>query len=171
MSDDLKTRRQLRSRIQHRRADIDEFLRRTRPWRNVLSNTTIVFSSLSAGFAAVPAIGGMSGMTTTAQKLGLHGPADVWRPLCIAACLVAVLAAVTANLLRSHDLPSQVSAAEACNAELESLLTMIDFHGLSVSDAGEVYQQCVRKIPFIREGLATPAPARVRSGPVSSARQ
>jgi hypothetical protein len=170
MSDDLKTRRQLRSRIQHRRADIDEFLRRARPWRNVLNNATIVFSSLSAGFAAVPAFGGMSGMTAAAKKLDLDAASQVWQPLCIAACVVAVLAAVTANLVRSHDVPSQVSAAEACNAELESLLTMIDFHGLSVPDAGEVYQQCVRKIPFIREGLA-PAPARVRSGPVGSARQ
>ena len=163
MSDDLKARRQLRNRIQHRRADIEEFLRHARPRRNVLNNTTIVCSSLSAAFVAGPAFTGAKGMQAVGAKLSV-APPHVWRPLCIAAFVVAVMAAITANLLRSHDLPSQVAAAEACNAELESLLTMLDFHGLPVPDAGEVYQQCVRKIPFVREGLATPPRAKVRAG-------
>jgi hypothetical protein len=163
MPDDQTMRRHLRHRIQHRRADIDEFLRRARPRRNVLTNTTIVCSSLTAVFTAGPAIGGPAAMKATANALDLGMPSHVWQPLCVAAFVVAVAAAVTANLVRSHDLPAQVGTAEACNAELESLLTMLDFHGLPVADASELYQQCVRKVPFVRDGLAPPARERVRA--------
>jgi hypothetical protein len=164
MNDEAKLRKQLRTRIQGRRADINEYLRHARPRRNVLNNTTIVCSSLTAVFVAPPAVAGARGMQVAADKFGLSGPSFVWRPLCIAAFVIAVLAAVTANLLRSHDLPSQISAAEACNAELESLMTMLDFHGLPVPDAGEVYQQCIRKIPFVKEGLAAaPGPGLSRA--------
>jgi hypothetical protein len=164
MPDDLTMHRHLRRRIQRRRADIDEFLRRARPRRNVLNNTTIVCSSLTAAFAAAPAIGGPPAMAATAHALDLGTPSQVWQPLCIAAFVVALAAAVTANLVRSHDLPTQVSSAEACSAELESLLAMLDFHGLPVADASELYQQCVRKIPFVREGLAAPLREGVRAG-------
>jgi hypothetical protein len=155
MSDDLKSRRQLRTRIQRRQADIDEFLRHARPRRNVLNVTSIVCSSLAAAFAAVPAIGGAKGMNAVAHGLNLGSGDKAWQPLCWAAFVVALAAALAANLHRVQDLPAHVSAAEACRGELESLLTMLDFNGLAVPEAAELYQQCVRKIPFV-EGIKAP---------------
>jgi hypothetical protein len=159
MSDELKMRKQLRTRIQHRRADIDEFLRHARPRRNVLNVTSIVCSSLAAAFTAAPALGGPAAMQAVASELHLGPPARAWQPLCIAAFVVALAAAIAANLHRSQDLPAHVSAAESCRAELESLLTMLDFHDLPLPEAAELYQQCVRKIPFIEEGRADGAAA------------
>jgi hypothetical protein len=154
MSDDLKMRKQLRTRIHHRRADIGNFLRHARPRRNVLNVTSIVCSSLAAAFTAVPGIGGPDAMQAIARELNLGKPSDVWQPLCIAAFVVALAAAIAANLYRAQDLPAHVSSAEACNAELESLLTLLDFHDLPLSEAAELYEQCVRKIPFVDEGQA-----------------
>ena len=161
MSDDLKSRRQLRTRIQHRQADIDKFLHHARPRRNALNITSIVCSSLAAAFAAVPAFGGAKGMTSVAKKLDLDTAAQIWQPLCWAAFLVALAAAIAANLHRVQDLPTQVNAAEASRAELESLLTKLDFNALPLAEAAELYQQCIRKIPFVEETKAgTPPPKR-----------
>jgi hypothetical protein len=163
MTDDAKVRKQLRARIQARRADIDEFLARARPRRNIMINTSIVFSALAAVLTATPAATGPDGMASIAENLKLAGPASVWQPLCIAAFLVALIAAVAANLQRSHDLPAQVAAAEACRAGLESLLATLDFEDVPVHDLVEQYQQYVKQIPFVPERQPPQLPARSRA--------
>ena len=168
MSDDLKSRRQLRARIQHRQADIDKFLHHARPRRNVLNVTSIVCSSLAAAFAATPAFGGGEGMQKIAKELGFDGAAGVWRPLCWAAFVAALAAALAANLHRVQDLPAHVSTAEACRVELESLLTKLDFNGLAVPEAAELYQECMRKIPFVEETKAGGSPPPKRRSLVKS---
>ena len=165
MTDDLKTRKQLRTRIQARRADIEEFLAHARPRRNVLNNVSIVCSSLAAVFTAIPSLGGADGMKALAETLNLGGPAAAWRPLCIAAFVVAVAAAVAANLHKSHDLPAQVATAEACNAELESLLATLDFDEMPLHDAVERYQQSIHKIPFVDQRRAAATSGRRRVSP------
>ncbi len=151
MTDDLRTRKQLRARIQARRADIDEYLAHARPRRNVLTNISIVCSSLAALFAAVPGAAGPEGMRNLAAGVGLDTAAAAWRPLCIAAFVVALAAAVAANLHKSYDLPAHVATAEACNAELESLLATLDFDELPLHEAVERYQKSIQKIPFVKE--------------------
>ena len=151
MTEESRLRRQLRSRIQGRRADIEQYLQRARPRRNMLANLTIVCSALAAAFTAVPSVAGPEGLTTAAQALNLEGPASVWRPLCIAAFVVAVVAAIAANLHRTHDQPAQVTAAETCSMELENLLTSLEFRDLPVAEAVELYQHLNSKIPFVHE--------------------
>jgi hypothetical protein len=151
MADDSKSRKQLCSRIRARRADIDDFLVHARPRRNVLTNISIVCSALAAVFTATPALGGVKAVQGIADSLSLAGPPQVWRPLCLGAFIVAVAAAVAANLNRSYELPAQVAAAEACNAELESLLALLDFDDLPVHNAVEHYQQSIQKIPFVKQ--------------------
>jgi hypothetical protein len=165
MTDDLRTRKHLRARIQARRADIDEFLAHARPRRNVLNITSIVCSSLAAVLTAGPALSGPNGMKDVADALQLPGGApSVWQPLCIAAFVVALAAAVAANLNRSHDLPAQVAAAEACNGELESLLATLDFDELPLHEAVERYQKSIQKIPFVKERRSTPGRRKVTVG-------
>ncbi len=168
MTDDLRTRKQLRARIQARRADIDEFLAHARPRRNVLNITSIVCSSLAAVLTAGPALSGAEGMAKAADALELSGPPAVWRPLCIAAFVVALAAAVAANLNRSHDLPAQVAAADACNSELESLLAELDFDEMPLHDAVERYQQSIQKIPFVKERRSAPTRRKVTLGEKSA---
>ena len=164
MTDDLKTRKQLRTRIEARRADIDDFLARARPRRNVLNITSIVCSSLAAVLTAGPALGGKDGMTGAAEALSLPAADAVWQPLCIAAFVVALAAAVAANLNRSHDLPAQVAAAEACSAELEALLATLDFDEIPLHDAVEHYQQSLHKIPFVKGRRPVPGRRKVTAG-------
>jgi hypothetical protein len=160
MADDLRSRKQLCARIKARRADIDEFLAHARPRRNVLNNVSIVCSALAAVLTAPPALGGTKAMKAIADGLSLAGPPQAWQPLCIGAFVVAVAAAIAANLHRSYDLPAQVAAAEACNSELESLLALLDFDDLPVHNAVEQYQQSIHKIPFVKEQHPAPVAAR-----------
>jgi hypothetical protein len=149
--DEVKLRKQLRTRIHTRRADIEQFLQHARPRCNVLNNVTIVCSALAAAFTAVPAVGGPKGTAAAAEALRLAGPGKLWQPLCVAAFVVAVLAAIAANLNRTHDLPAQVQAAEACSTELENLLTSLEFRELPMPEAVELYQHYNSKIPFVHE--------------------
>ena len=160
MTDDGKSRRQLTARIKARREDIDEFLVLARPRRNVLNNISIICSALAAVLTAGPALGGPRAMADVADNLSLTGAPQVWRSLCIGAFVVAVAAAIAANLHRSYDLPAQVAAAEACNAELESLLALLDFDDLPLHNAVELYQQSIHKIPFVKQRHPAPVAAR-----------
>lgn len=75
----------------------------------------------------------------------------MWRTLCLAATLVSLVAAISVQLNKSQDMASQLSAAEACNTELEGLRTLLEFGQLPVRDAIELYQKYITKIPFVEE--------------------
>lgn len=66
--------------------------------------------------------------------------------------LVSLVAAISVNLNKSSEMASRLSSAEACDAELEGLRTLLEFGKLSVYDAAELYQKYITKIPFVREG-------------------
>ncbi len=70
--------------------------------------------------------------------------------------LVSLVAAISVHLNKSQDMAAQLSAAEACNAELEGLQTLVQFAQLSVHDAAELYQKYITKIPFVEEEPASP---------------
>jgi|tagenome__1003787_1003787.scaffolds.fasta_scaffold18504725_1 hypothetical protein len=160
MTDDARLRRQLKARIEDRQADIDAYLQRTRPRRNVLLNISLVSSALAAVFTAGPAVAGPTFVNGTMNAFNLSSPARVWQPLCIAAFVVAIVAAVSVNLNRSYDLPARVTAAEACRAELEALLTLLQFRDLPLDEAVGLYQQYVLKVPFVGERSRIAAPAQ-----------
>jgi hypothetical protein len=65
--------------------------------------------------------------------------------------LVSVSAAVLSNIAKSQDEVARLSTAEAANAELEGLSTLLQFGHLSVDDAVKLYQQYSVKIPFVEE--------------------
>jgi hypothetical protein len=44
-----------------------------------------------------------------------------------------------------------LSAAEAANAELEGLMTLLEFGHLPVEEAVKLYQQYAVKIPFVED--------------------
>jgi cytochrome bd-type quinol oxidase subunit 2 len=165
MSDDDDLRRDLLRRIEARRASVQAFLRIRRPRTRRRANITIVFSSLAAIFTAGPAIGGERFAESVANTFNLSSDSVVWRVLCLFALLVSVGAAVLANISKSQDDVAQMSTAEAANAELEGLSTLLEFGHLSVQDAVKLYQQYSVKIPFIDElsgavgaGYGPPAP-------------
>jgi hypothetical protein len=162
MADDSDLRRDLVWRIEARRAAVQAFLRAHRPRTRRRANIIIICSSLSALFTAGPAFGGESFVDTVQDILDLRSDAYVWQFLCLFALLVSVAGAVLTNISKSQDDVNRLSMAEAANAELEGLSTLLQFGHLTVDDGVKLYQQYSVKIPFIEE---LPPPVRAGYGP------
>jgi DNA repair ATPase RecN len=72
----------------------------------------------------------------------------------ISSALVAsVIAAISANLSKSKDAEARIVSAEACNAELEGLQSMVEFRQVSLEEAVTLYQQYITRVPFVPEQL------------------
>lgn len=151
MGDDGDVRLELIRLIEARRTSINAFVRRVRPRSIRLANISIVSSAVAALFTAGPALGGVSFAEAVQRGFSLSESPIVWRALCLLAMLVSLVAAISVQLNKSQDAAAQLSAAEACNAELEGLQTLVQFAQLSVRDAAELYQQYVTRIPFVEE--------------------
>jgi hypothetical protein len=151
MSDDPTGRTELRAQIEGRRAGIATFLHDARPRRNRLINVSVVSSATAAVLVGGPALGGARFTNAVKDEFSLGSAASIWQPLCIAALIVSLISAISSNLSKSHDVAAQVTAAEACNSELEGVLTSLRFGQISVEEASAQYQHCVTKIPFVEE--------------------
>jgi hypothetical protein len=164
MAEDSELRRDLLGRIDHRRAAVRAYLRTQRPRTRRRSTITIVLTSLAAVFTAGPAVGGETFAEGVQKALGLASDSYVWRTLCLLTMLVSIGAAVVTNMGKSQDAVARLSAAEAANAELEGLTTLLQFGHLTVEDAVKLYQQYSVQVPFIDElaevGVGSPPPAR-----------
>jgi hypothetical protein len=149
MADDSELRRDLVRRIEARRASVQAFLRDHRPRTRRRATATIVLSSLAALFTAGPAFGG-EGFTQSVQDIfGVRDDSTVWRLLCLLAVIVSVGAAVLTNIGKSQDDVARLSSAEAANAELEGLSSLLQFGHLTVDDGVKLYQPYTAKIPFV----------------------
>jgi hypothetical protein len=157
--DDAELRQDLLRRIEGRRASVQAFLRTQRPRTRRRATVILVLSSLAALFTAGPAVGGQTFATSVQKTLNLPSDSYVWRVLCLLALLVSVGSAVLTNISKSQDDVARLSAAEAANAELEGLTTLLQFGQLGVPDAVKLYQQYSVKIPFVDE-----LPGAVRAG-------
>jgi hypothetical protein len=165
MADDSDLRRDLLWRIEARRASVQAYLREHRPRTRRLATSTIVLSSLAALATAGPAFGGQSFVQTVQEVFDLRSDATVWRLLCLLAVLVSVSAAVLVNIGKSQDGVARLSNAEAANAELEGLSSLLQFGHLSVDDGVKLYQQYTAKVPFIDD---QPGGGPGRLGPPAS---
>jgi hypothetical protein len=166
MPDDERLRQDLLARIDARRSAVREFLRANQPTIRRRTTVALVLSSLAALFTAGPALGGENFSGAVQASLGLRSDSTVWRVLCLAALVVSLGAAVSANLGKSQEAAVQrLTAAEAARAGLDGLATLLQFGQLAVDDAAKLYQQYCGAIPFVDDGpvhaAAQPAPARV----------
>jgi hypothetical protein len=149
VSDDM--RQQLLERITARRASIDVYLRENRPRSDRLANTAIVSGAVAAVLVSGPALGGETFTSGAADVLAVRGSSAVWQVLCFLGMVAAVVAAISTNLHKSQNLAGRISTAEACDAELEGLETMLEFKRMSTEEAVELYQGYVTRIPFVDE--------------------
>jgi hypothetical protein len=157
---DQEARQRLTENIEQRQSAIKVFLRRARPRRNRLATTSVVGSALAAGFTAGPAFGGTKFAEGVQGALTLDQSSIVWQGLCLAAMLMSVVAAVSTNLANSHSVAARVSAAEACNAQLEGLQTALTFGRLPVEDAVQLYQQYTTQVAFVDDAEGKAAAPR-----------
>jgi hypothetical protein len=149
MADDDQLRHDLLWRIEARRGSVQAYLREHRPRTRRRMTITVVLSSMAAVFTAGPALGGEPFAESVQDALGLQSDSYVWRTLCLLAMLVSISAAVLTNLGKSQDDVARLSSAEAANAELEGLSSLLQYGHLSVDDGVKLYQQYSVKIPFV----------------------
>lgn len=151
MGDDIEVRQDLLARIRTRRASINAYVHEKRPLGSWLPNISIVSSAIAAVLMVGPATGGLTFAQAVQKSLSLSQSSTVWRTLCFVTLIVSAVAAISANLNKSNNLPARISVAEACNADLEGLQALIEFGELPVKDAANIYRQVIAKIPFIEE--------------------
>jgi hypothetical protein len=151
MADDSDLRRDLLWRIETRRAAVQAFLRTNRPRTRRRANLIILLTAISAIATAGPALGGQPFAENVQNLFGLQSDSYVWRILCLVALLVSVSGAVLTNISKSQDDVGRLGAAEAVNAELEGLSSLLQYGHLSVDDGVKLYQQYIAKIPFIED--------------------
>ncbi|MGH3935723.1 MAG: hypothetical protein ACRDS1_12240, partial [Pseudonocardiaceae bacterium] len=137
MGDNVDVRLELIQRIEARRASINAFVRRVRPRSVRLANISIVSSAVTAVFTAGPAVGGVSFTNAVQRGLSLSDGSLVWRTLCLLSMLVSLVAVISVQLSKSQETAAQLRAADACNAELEGLQTLLKYGKLPVNDAAE----------------------------------
>jgi hypothetical protein len=146
---EVRARQELLKRIQECQSGIREYVREKQPRSNRLANISIVSSAIAAALTAGPAAGGATFAKTVQQGLGWEQSSSVWRLLCLAAVIVSVVSAISANVNKSNNLAAHISAAEDCNAELEGLRAQVEFNNMPLAAAVTEFRELIRKIPFV----------------------
>ena len=149
-------RQELLRRIGAQRANINAFVRRVQPRSTRLTNISIISSATAAVFTAGPAIGGVSFAEAVQRVFSLSNSSVVWRTLCLVAMLVSLVATISVQLSKSQNTAAQLSAAEACDTELEGLQTLLKLAQLPVRDGADLYIKYITKIPFVRDESTAP---------------
>jgi hypothetical protein len=149
-------RQDLFDRIAARRASITVYLDGSRPRSGRLTMVAIISSAVATVLVAGPALGGEAFAGGVGGALGLSADSIVWRVLCFLAMLASLLAAISTNLQKSQDLAGRISAAEAVDADLEGLQTLLQFGKTPTTDAVNLYQGYVARIPFVDEQVPSP---------------
>jgi hypothetical protein len=155
MNDDDR-RAHLIARVEARRAELSAFCRQHRPRNRRRANITLVLTSLAAVFAAAPAAGGERFTVAVQQGLHLGSDSEVWQTLCLGVVLVSAAAAVMTNIAKTHDDTEQIGTVQAACAELDGLLTLLEFNEIPTDEAVKLYQQYMAKVPFV-ESVVPPA--------------
>lgn len=156
MSDEAHDRRELLGRIQARRASIRAYVSDLGARGTRLTNLSIICSAVVTALTAGPALGGTRFSDGAAILFSLPSDSMVWRGLCFIAMILSIVAAVATNMYKSQDVAARLAAAEACNAGLEGLETLVQFGQISVADAVKQYQQYIARIPFVHDQPAGP---------------
>lgn len=149
VEDDTSSREGLLTTVRILEKRIASYVNEKRPVSTRLSTISIVSSSIAAALTIGPAAGGQTFAETVRHGLDLSQSQTVWRALCLAAAMVAVVAAISANLNKSNNLVGRIELVEGCSAELDVLRNRFELGKLSVGDALNRYEEIRAKIPFI----------------------
>ena len=116
------TRESLLKRIKDRRRSIKSFLSSLEPAGTRLTNFNIICGAIATVLTATPAIGGKTMMST-----------------------------IAANLYKSHEIATRLGKAQACDAKLEGLETLLELEQITLKDSATQYTQYISEIPFVSD--------------------
>ena len=138
----------LLSKIHTKRVQVERFIASEFPRKRRLVNLTIVGGTLSAALTAVPAVGGQPFTAWLTQTFGLTSPS--WRILCAAASISSVIATLSTQLLKSHNVEEHVTRAMGSRAKLEVLEIGLASGQIDSRQATGEYMKCVEDTAFLQ---------------------
>jgi hypothetical protein len=142
--------RDLLSSIRHKRNEAVAYLRTVDARRRLLLNVTIIAGACAASLTAAPALGGKSLADWITSTFDLRSPS--WQILCALAAACSLLATVSTQLLRSHNIDEHVMGARNALARLEVLEIAIISKQMDNAQAVSEYMRCIEGMPFIQAG-------------------
>ncbi|MGL4573457.1 MAG: hypothetical protein ACRCV9_01570 [Burkholderiaceae bacterium] len=142
-----RTEQELLHLIREKKTQVERFLSATRPRKRRLLNATVFGSCIAAVLTAAPAVGGPPLTNWLNQATGTASPA--WQLLCGVASVCSVTAAISTQMLKSHNIEDQVIKGQIARAHLETLEAAISLRQINTEAATSQYLQCVQEIAFI----------------------
>ena len=133
--------------IRTKREAIHAYIKIMEPRSKKLTNIAIICGAISAALTAAPALGGksLSSWLTDAFKLEL----PVWQLLCLGAMICSIAATISVNMSKSHESTERIMRAQACDAKLEGLETLMEIGTIDTKTAADQYNQALQDIPYI----------------------
>lgn len=143
------TREDLLKRIKNKRRSIRAYLDHLEPTGVRLANVNIISGAIATVLTAAPAIGG----SALIDVLGNSDPtSSTWRLLFAAAAVFSLGSTIAAELYKSREIASRLGKAQACDAKLEGLETLLALEQIELQNSANQYAQAIAEVPFISEG-------------------
>ena len=133
--------------VDRRRAEIGDYLDRMQARQRRALNVAIVAGASASVLTASAAVGGQRFANWLASSLGLSLPA--WQVLCAVATLLSLAAAITTQLLKSHNVDERVARAQTARAKLDIVHFGLVTGHLTEADAAAEYRASVELSSFV----------------------
>lgn len=139
--------RDLLALIRSKHIQVKGYLKSVAVQRQRLVNLNLLTGGVSALLTAGPALGGKTLATWLSAVLGLALPA--WQLLCGVAALSSLLATMSTQWIKSHQLDDRVLKAQALLARLEALEAALLSGSTDSQRAMADYSQCIESGAFM----------------------
>jgi hypothetical protein len=137
----------LPSLISGTRAQVAAYLAHARVRQRRLINLAIVAGAFATVLTASPALGGVSFSDWLDETFGFSSPA--WQVLCATAAICSLAAAISTQLLKSHNVDENVARAENVRARLEALDLGRITGRLTPEQVATEYSACIAQASFL----------------------
>jgi len=141
--EDLHRDEDLLKRIRNKRRSIKSFLSTLEPKSIRLTNLNVVCGAIATGLTTIAAIWGKTATNS--------GDSPVWRIVLVVAAVFSFSSFLAADLYRRNEMASRLGKAQACDAKLEGLETLLGLDQITLKDAATAYTQYISEIPFISD--------------------
>jgi hypothetical protein len=133
--------------IERFRSQVAAYLVRARARQRRLINLAIVAGAVATVLTASPALGGLSFSDWLNETFGFTSPA--WQVLCAGAAICSLAAAISTQMLKSHNIEEHVARAEAVRAKLEAIDLGRITGRLTPEQVATEYSACVEQASFL----------------------
>ena len=133
--------------VERRRIEIGDYLDRMQARQRRALNVAIVAGACASVLTASAAIGGQRLANWLTLSFGLSSPA--WQILCAVATVCSLAAAISTQLLKSHNVDERIARAQTANAKLDIIRFGLATGHLTVADAAAEFNAAIELSSFV----------------------